>query len=472
MKASKALFVAVLAGISAITSVDARQAEAATPTITRLTNNSSNDISPKISGSNVIWSGNDGKYDQLFFYDGKTTTQLSNNGIYTDELNVHAEISGSHVVWSGYDDNVGEIFNDTEIFLYDGKTTRQLTNNSFYEFNPQISGSKVVWSGSDGNDSEIFLYNGKTITQLTNNSLGDYEPQVSGSKVAWSSYDGNDSEIFLYDGKTITQLTNNNFDDIQPQLSGSRVVWKGGEYLPCDCAFNFSYNVFLYNGKTTTQLTNSSLREFYLHRPPQISGSNVVWFGSTSGDDDDNEIFFYNGRTTTQLTNNSFFDGEPQISGSKVVWTGIDSNNSAWDIFLYDGRATTQLTNNSFFNVSADISGLNVVWAGYPSATSDPNDGREIFLATNCYHRPVAVTISALGLMVFGACSVGLLLKHKRLKNSAILTNVCSWVVQQSHLSYLSMLLWSTSEKDEGASKKILSWNIDKLAIVFPPNPG
>jgi hypothetical protein len=44
--------------------------------------------------------------------------------------------------------------------------------------------------------------------------------------------------------------------------------------------------------------------------------------------------------------------------------------------------------------------------------------------------------------------------------------------VQQSHLSYLSMLLWSTSEKDEGASKKILSWNIDKLAIVFPPNPG
>jgi hypothetical protein len=65
----------------------------------------------------------------------------------------------------------------------------------------------------------------------------------------------------------------------------------------------------------------------------------------------------------------------------------------------------------------------------------------QVKIAITAITAPVAVTILALGLMVFGACSVGLLLKHKRLTNSAILTNVCSWVVQQSHLSYLSMLL-------------------------------
>ena len=65
------------------------------------------------------------------------------------------------------------------------------------------------------------------IIQLTNNSHDDRDPQVSGSNVVWSGSDGHDREIFLYEGDSITQITDNEHDDLSPKVSGSNVVWYG-----------------------------------------------------------------------------------------------------------------------------------------------------------------------------------------------------------------------------------------------------
>jgi hypothetical protein len=70
------------------------------------------------------------------------------------------------------------------------------------------------------------------ITQLTNNSHDDRDPQVSGSSVVWSGSDGHDREIFLYDGDSITQITDNERDDLSPKVSGSNVVWYGSDAKP------------------------------------------------------------------------------------------------------------------------------------------------------------------------------------------------------------------------------------------------
>jgi beta propeller repeat protein len=73
-------------------------------------------------------------------------------------------ISGSNVVWEGWDGS------DYEIFFWDGGTITQLTDNSTTDWFPAISGSNVVWQGYDGSDTEIYLWDGATTTQLTNNS--------------------------------------------------------------------------------------------------------------------------------------------------------------------------------------------------------------------------------------------------------------------------------------------------------------
>ena len=67
----------------------------------------------------------------------------------------------------------------------------------------------------------------REVTIIEGNSYYDQNPQIYGSNVVWEGYDGNDYEIFLYDGSSTTQLTNNSYDDQNPQIYESNVVWGG-----------------------------------------------------------------------------------------------------------------------------------------------------------------------------------------------------------------------------------------------------
>ena len=165
----------------------------------QLTNNSTDDFDPQISGSNVAWygsGGTDGGTDtEIFFFNGSTVTQLTTNSTSESDL----QISGSNAVWRGSGGTDGGT--DDEIFFFNGSTVTQLTTNSTFDFQPQISGSNVAWYGSGGTDGgtddEIFFFNGSTVTQLTTNSTDDLAPQISGSNVAWNSILGGSYEVFF-----------------------------------------------------------------------------------------------------------------------------------------------------------------------------------------------------------------------------------------------------------------------------------
>ncbi len=327
-------------------------------------------------------------------------TQLTDNG-YQD---YEPQVSGSRVVWSGYDGN------DHEIFLYDGTTVTQLTDNDYYDWHPQVSGSSVVWeAGVDGDPytCQIFLYDGTTVTRLTDNS-GHHngDPRISGSSVVWfGGASSNEREIFLYDGTTVTQLTDNAHWDQNPDVSGSNVVWRGDN------------EIFLYDGATVTQLTDNGYFDAGCH----VSGSNVVWFGGTYPD---YEVFLYDGMTTRQLSDNGYEDSYPQVSGSSVVWEGggeiwlydgstttqltssgghvdaypqVSGSNVVWEgeggteIFLYDGSTTTRLTDNDYNDWMPQVSGSTVAWYGFPSGEYG-GYAAEIFVAT--YAVPVALSLT------------------------------------------------------------------------------
>ena len=279
--------------------------------VTQLTSALNGGGNGEISGNNVVWNGWDGTDQEIFFYNGISTIQLTNNS-YDD---FSPAISGNNVAWVGYD-GYGT---DYEIFFYNGTSTTQLTNNSRDDWFPAISGNNVVWVGKDGGtDNEIFFYNGTNTTQLTNNSYDDLSPAISGNNVVWSGFDGTDYEIYLYNGTSTTQLTNNSSDDSTPKISGNNVVWSGYGYN------NSGSEIFFYNGTSTTQLTYNGRSDF----SPAISGDNVVWVQNNGGWYG-NEIFFYNGTSNNygsiiQLTNNSRDDWHPAISGNNIVWSGYD----------------------------------------------------------------------------------------------------------------------------------------------------
>jgi Cadherin-like len=286
---------------------------------------------------------------------------LTNNALYESR----PQISGTNVVWSASDGS------DNEIYFFNGSTTIQLTDNDINDDPSDISGSNVVWEGVTVHDTEIYFYNGSTTTRLTNNDTYDSNEQISGSNVVWSGYSDYDDEIYFYNGSTTTQLTNNDIYDSSPQISGSNIVWSG---------MDGSGRIYFYDGSTTIRLPGNST----LQGSPQISGSNVVWVGY---DGSDYEIYLYNGNTTTQLTNNDIDDLNPQISGSNVVWSSYGGSNIFADseVYFYNGSSITQLTNNSPYDAIPQISGGNVVWSSY--------DGLSYFSDTEIYFYNGSTTI-------------------------------------------------------------------------------
>jgi serralysin len=102
----------------------------------------------------VVWADTDGSDNEIFFYNGTTTTQLTN----TDQNEYPTQISGSNIVWLGW-----TTFSDSNVFFYDGSQVKQVTNTYRYQNNPQVSGANIAWSGSGGSDggadNEIFFAN-------------------------------------------------------------------------------------------------------------------------------------------------------------------------------------------------------------------------------------------------------------------------------------------------------------------------
>lgn len=184
--------------------------------ITQLTDNSRHDYDVQISDNgSVVWVGGVTSVNEIFLYDGSSTTQLSN----TNTINTYApQINASGtVVWSS---RYGGL--DGEIFIYDGSSTTQLTDDDVNDHSPQINDNgSIVWGGEGG----VFLYDGSSTTMLAN-SGGAAQINRHDSAVWADGYD-----IFLYDGSSTTQLTNGHFFETnhEPQISDNGfVVWSTG----------------------------------------------------------------------------------------------------------------------------------------------------------------------------------------------------------------------------------------------------
>jgi len=140
----------------------------------------------------------------VFFYNGasQTITQITDD---SNGDNLRPVVSGENIAW------YGGHHASREIFYFDGTSTTQLTDNSWHDTRPQISGDKIAWTGQvDDQDTEVFYYDETTqiVTQLTDNNLSDGGISISGDQIAWvgrTTASPASGEIFVYD--TVTQTT-------------------------------------------------------------------------------------------------------------------------------------------------------------------------------------------------------------------------------------------------------------------------
>lgn len=289
-------------------------------------------------------------------------TRLTNNG-----GSYVPHISGSSIVWRGSDGS------DNEIFLYDGNRVSQLTNNSTYDSDPQVSDAYVAWINGSGNEAEIMLYRRATgtTTQLTENGLRDDELQVSGSTVAWTTTyrreDGTterDIRFSVNGGNPVSINTRGDFDDSNPKVSGSFIAFER------DQIDGYAEDgIYLYNTTTGTTLRLSSTASYPVSLGG-ISGSNVVWTEGYSSN-----IFFFNGSHTLRLTSGEWSDRDPQISGTNIVWQRLSA--AGGGIYFYNGSSVNLLSDRG---KNARISGSNIVW----------QDDKKLFLYDGTATREIA----------------------------------------------------------------------------------
>ena len=158
--------------------------------ITQITDNDTQDLSPDINNSMIVWGGHDGNDYEIFFFNGAETVQLTDNDI--DDVRPVINNSGMIAWHAANGDN-------SEIYLYNGTEVVQITDNDTDDSQPVINDNgQIAWTGDDGNDSEIFLYDGTDTVQITDNDTHDYRPVINNNgQIAWYGHDGNDYEIFI-----------------------------------------------------------------------------------------------------------------------------------------------------------------------------------------------------------------------------------------------------------------------------------
>ena len=363
-----------------------------------ITSNEDNDYDFQISGQSIVIQAIDPAAEggdwEIFLYDLSTETlvRVTNNTSDDRFSAVHRRGDLTYIVWVGADPVAGQ--RDTEIFLRVYRSgvgflspVIQLTNNAYDDGGPQISDAYITWWGRvTTTNTEIFAFDligglnssyqvVSAPINISNNIYSDYEPQVSGSNIVWYGFDGFDTEIFHWSPITGTsRLTSNGITDVGPRIDGSNIVWRGFD--------GQDYELFHYSLTTgvVTQITDNTTAD----NAPAISGNHLVWQGQVGGQW---EILYYNlanlgtGVPPQNISANALYDAYPQISGNRVVWHTWDGND--WEVFYFEigsGMIAQNISSNTVYDWYPQVSGDSIVWRSYDG------DDYEIMVAS--YQEP------------------------------------------------------------------------------------
>ena len=269
-------------------------------------NNSSNNNSPIMSNTHIIWDNLDIGGPELYvrnLYDQSNTNTLYASAFFTgyslfNDNIIYSIINpdNSTSVYKGQADNISSVKGimasyDCKIYYpwysYHDVIFTCVNNSGIALLRladidamqdidiatgiiPQQIVSykyKTVWIKRDNSsdDYEIMYYDGDNITQITNNSYNDLNPFIHKDIIAWQSYDGHDFEIMYWNGSTIIQITNNDVDDVKPTVYNGTIAWSQKT--------DSDYEIMYWDGSKTHRITYNNDND----TKPFLYNGAIVW---------------------------------------------------------------------------------------------------------------------------------------------------------------------------------------------------
>jgi hypothetical protein len=323
-------------------------------TVTKLTDNLTNDNYPRVSEDTVVWTGVEiGEPIQVFMWRNGVTTQITDNLLG----NTQPRIDGDLVAWTA---------GMNRIFIYDGEIQELTLDWQTHSF-PEVSEGSVAWAGKEsGSYTDIYLYNGVEVTPLTNTDHNMYDVRISGSTIVWWASTPTGINIFYYDGLETVELTDNTTQDKNPVVTDRGA---GDFNLTWEAHDGVSWDIMHYDGTVTTNLTDTPSVDEMSH---QSCGDRTVWRQYSGGQ---YSIWLHDGSGGIAISTSSGSLSNPQVSETLVTWWG--TGGFGGDIFVYDGTEVTQLTDNgNLLDRDPMVDGGTVVWYGV-----DDDGDQEIFMA-------------------------------------------------------------------------------------------
>lgn len=173
----------------------------------------------------VVWEASG---DGIWLYD------ISSGGpaLQVATVGLDPQVSGDRVVYRApLSSNVW----DLRVYDHGMGATTPLNINATGVKSPAIDGDYVAWVQGVGDARDIMMKNlsGGGVLNLSNvrgAGVADFDPQVSGGRVVWVGDDpnGDDTEIYLYSAGQSRRLTDNVYPDNNALIEGRRVAWQMG----------------------------------------------------------------------------------------------------------------------------------------------------------------------------------------------------------------------------------------------------
>jgi beta propeller repeat protein len=152
--------------------------------------------------------------------------------------------------------------------------------------NPDISGDIVVWEDMRNafqdelgwwHNPDIYMKDLSTgVVSPVCDDLGDqYNPVVSGDKVLWSDHRNGNWDVYMYNISTgvETRLTDNSFDQSWPAVDGDYAVWKDTR----------SGNEDVFVEQISTGAEKAITGDAALQKLPTVDGDRIVWMDNRNG---------------------------------------------------------------------------------------------------------------------------------------------------------------------------------------------
>ena len=310
-------------------------------------------FSGDIDGSKVVWEDN--RLDAPGLYvrnlSESTETRFKDTGIPpngTQQWN--PRISGSKVVWTDPVNAPGVYLSDLSL------STETTISVGTRQIHPAISGSDVVWQNGFGrNDPAVYhtdLDSGLPPGIVADIGGSQLQPDVSNGKVVWEQRGLNsfwESQVYIKDlaggSASILGPPGNYWWEHEPAIDGDNAVWTRNGFL---------YHKNLTSGAVQLLVDSNANNSSVWARQPAISGDLVAW---TQGFGDEADIYLFNLSTGIKIsvTTATGRQDEPRVSGSRVIWTDYRNGNA--DIYMRDILPNSEPTISGYVSTISQWSG-------------------------------------------------------------------------------------------------------------------